>query len=369
MNTNNIPVANPRLQYLAHKNEIDQAISKALEGGMYILGSMVSEFEQAFAQYLGCSYCVGVNSGTDALFLAVKALGIQPGEEIITVSHTAVATIAAIEMAGVVPVLADIDPHTRCINPAAIPALITEKTKAILPVHLFGQPAPMNDIMPIARQFNLYVIEDCAQAHGATIDGKKVGTFGDVACFSFYPTKNLGAIGDGGAVMTNSAEIADRLNWLRQYGWKERYISHFAGVNSRLDEIQAAILQVKLRYLDQDNQLRMKHARQYMHALAGSQYKLPQLIDSSMHVMHLFVIEHEKRDDLQKYLNGWGIGTAIHYPMAVHQQPAYLGRLKGCQSLPVTEALVTRILSLPMYPELQEDQIEFICQKLLAWKA
>ncbi len=367
MDASFIPAANPAAQYHSHQAEIQHAILDALEGGQYILGKTVCAFEEAFAQYLGLKECIGVNSGTDALILALKALDIRPGDEVITVSHTAVATVAAVELAGATPVLADVDPITRCIDPDRIPALISERTKAIIPVHLYGQPANMAEIMPIARQNNLWVIEDCAQAHGAEINGQKVGTFGDLACFSFYPTKNLSAIGDGGAVATNSFEIAERLRWIREYGWKERYISHLPGMNTRLDEIQAAILGVKLQYLDADNQRRIELAQQYRQELSGSGVALPEPVAGTKHVMHLFVIEHEQRQGLRQYLAEAGIGTGIHYPQAVHQQPAYLERLQGWQSLPVTERLVGRVLSLPMYPELKPFQVTHICQLIKTW--
>jgi len=378
MDASFIAFASPLAQYHSHQAEIRKALDEALDGGQYILGKTVRAFEEAFAGYLGLKHCVGVNSGTDALVLALKALGIGAGDEVITVSHTAVATVAAIELAGATPVLADIDPLSRCIDPACIPALISEKTKAIIPVHLYGQPADMHAIMQIAREHGLLVIEDCAQAHGAHFDGKKVGTFGDVACFSFYPTKNLGAIGDGGAVATNSDEAADRLRWLREYGWKERYISHMAGVNSRLDELQAAILSVKLKYLDEDNARRIALAEQYRSELAGTEIGLPLKIAGTQSVYHLFVIEHAfppkecgtfVRDALKVHLFEAGIGTGIHYPQAIHQQPAYMQRLKGWDGLPVTEQLVERILSLPMYPELQPEKVSRVCDEIKKWIA
>jgi len=227
----------------------------------------------------------------------------------------------------------------------------------------------MHAIMQIARVHGLLVIEDCAQAHGALVNGKKVGTFGDVACFSFYPTKNLGAIGDGGAVATNSDEVADRLCWLREYGWKERYISHMAGVNSRLDELQAAILSVKLKYLDKDNARRIALAERYYDELSGTEIGLPLKIAGTQSVYHLFVIEHALRDALKVHLFEAGIGTGIHYPQAIHQQPAYQHRLKGWDRLPVTEQLVGRILSLPMYPELQPEQVSRVCDEIKKWIA
>ena len=360
-----IPVANPKAQYLSYKKEIDQAIQAVLDGGRYILGSAVRDFEAAFAEYIGVDHCVGVNNGTDAITLAVKALGLKGEDEVITVSHSAVATVAAVELAGAKAVVADIDPKTRCIDPTRIPQLITENTKAIMPVHLYGQPAPMDEILAIAKAHNLFVIEDCAQAHGAKIGNQKVGTFGDIACFSFYPTKNLGAIGDGGAILTNANELADRVRWLREYGWKQHYISDLAGMNTRLDELQAAILKVKLAHLDSDNQRRRDLANRYISKLSGSSIGLPVMIEGTTHVMHLFVIEHTQRQALKTYLEQAGVGTAIHYPMAIHQQPAYQGRLRGCDVLPETEKLISRILTLPMYPELGEDQVDFVCDRIL----
>ncbi len=364
-----IPVANPRQQYLSHKKEIEDAIQQVLSGGRYILGEAVRNFERNFAAYLGVNHCIGVGNGTDAISIAIRSLGIGKGDEVITVSLTAVATVAAIEMAGAVPVLADINPNDRTIDPSCIISLINERTKAILPVHLYGQPADMETIVSIAKKFQLHVIEDCAQAHGAAINGKKVGSFGDIACFSFYPTKNLGAIGDGGAIATNSEELARQVQYLREYGWKERYISEFPGVNSRLDELQAAILSVKLAHLEADNLKRMELARQYIQALDGCSFKLPLIKSNSTHAMHLFVIEHDNREVLKKYLEAEQIGTAIHYPQAVHQQPAYLGRLKGAADLPITEKIVPRLLSLPMYPELHTEQVARICQVLRGWDA
>ncbi len=363
-----IPFANPLAQYQAHQPEIQRAMNDVLDGGRYILGQSVREFEEAFAGYIGTAACIGVNSGTDALILALKALGIGPGDEVITVSHTAVATVAAIELAGATPVLADVDPITRCMDPACLSSLITGRTKAIIPVHLYGQPADMAAILSIARKNHLRVIEDCAQAHGAAIDGKKVGTFGDIGCFSFYPTKNLGAIGDGGAVVTNSLDLADRLSWLREYGWKERYISHFPGMNTRLDELQSAVLKVKLKYLDADNDRRIAIADHYRRDLTGSSLSLPGQVANTRHVMHLFVVEHDRRDLLQQYLSENGIGSGIHYPQAVHQQPAYKDRLTGCQGLPVTERLVGRILSLPVYPELQPGEVKRVCETIKRWQ-
>jgi len=255
------------------------------------------------------------------------------------------------------------------MNPARVSALVSEKTKVILPVHIYGQPALMEEILSLARQHHLKVIEDCAQAHGAEILGQKVGTFGDIGTFSFYPTKNLGALGDGGAVVTNSSELAEYLKALREYGWKERYISAFPGMNSRLDEIQAAILRVKLSHLSKDNARRREIAECYFSAIDGIHIIPPARIEGTLHAMHLFVAECENRNGLQQFLKKEGIGAAIHYPMAIHQQPAYAGRIRGSNNLPQTEKLYRRILSLPMYPELTDEQVERVCSSLKKWSS
>jgi len=364
-----IPVANPRAQYIAYRDEIQAAIERVLEGGHYILGEEEKQFEEEFAAFLGVQHCVGVANGTDAIAIALQAVGVAPGDEVITVSHSAVATTAAIEQVGARPVFADIDPLTRCIDPLKIPPLISSKTKALLPVHIYGQPAPMQEIMEIARRNSLKVIEDCAQAHAAEIEGKKVGSFGNAATFSFYPTKNLGAIGDGGAMVTNEPDVIAKARLLGQYGWKERYISSIAGMNSRLDELQAAILRVKLRYLTENNVRRREIARDYYNAIQEDRIIPPGKIAGTTHAMHLFVIESEERSELQSFLNGYGIGTAIHYPLAIHQQPAYQNRIRGGENLPQTERLYPRILSLPMYPELTGEQIARVCSALKEWSS
>ena len=359
-----IPFANPKAQFIAYEKQILEAVQRVLTSGWYILGEEVRNFEKEFANFIGAKFCIGVANGTDAIALALQAAGIAPGDEVITVSHSAVATTAAIEQIGAIPVFADIDPVTRCMDPDCIEPLISEKTRALLPVHIYGQPAPMDEILAIARKYNLQVIEDCAQAHGAELQGKKVGTFGDAASFSFYPTKNLGAIGDGGAVVTNSSALADNMRSLREYGWKERYISSIPGVNSRLDEIQAAILRVKLRALSQDNDRRRKIAQLYVESIDREKIIPPADIKGALHAMHLFVVECDERDALQKYLKQENIGTAMHYPLAIHQQPAYINRIKGSDILTRTEHLYKRILTLPMYPELTDSQIERICSAL-----
>ncbi len=359
-----IPVANPKAQYLAHAEAIQAAIGRVLESGRYVLGEEVSLFEREFADWLGAEHCVGVSSGTDAIALALRSCGVGPGDEVITVSHTAVATVAAVEQIGAVPVFADIDPVSRCISPAAIPKLVSPLTKAVIVVHVFGQPASMDEIMRVARQYGLAVVEDCAQAHGAAVGDRNVGTIGDVAAFSFYPTKNLGAIGDGGAVVTTNSGIAERCRWLREYGWKERYVSHMAGVNSRLDELQAAILRVKLPYVAADNAKRREIARCYNQALTGVVVTGPAEMPGTVHAMHLYVVETEHRHAFEAFLTERGICTARHYPVAVHRQPAYSGRIRGGDALPVTDRLYGKIVSLPMYPEMQGSHIDRICTAL-----
>jgi len=359
-----IPVANPLAQFAAHEAEIRNAIDRVLKSGWYILGSEVKLFEQEFAAFQGSDFCVSTASGTDAIVVALLASGIKPGDEVITVSHSAVATVAAIEQIGAIPVFSDIDPSTRCLDPRNIAPLVSPKTRAIIPVHIYGQPAPMPEIIAIAAEFALLVIEDCAQAHGAEIDGRKVGTFGDAAAFSFYPTKNLGAIGDGGAVVTSDEKIAANCRYLRQYGWKERYISFFPGVNSRLDELQASILRVKLPSLPANNARRREIARKYCAAIDRTGIVPPPLIANTLHAMHLFVVECANRDNLQQFLTDHGIATARHFPMPIHEQPAYKGRIRGADALPATETLYERIISLPMYPELTDSQVDKVCTTL-----
>jgi dTDP-4-amino-4,6-dideoxygalactose transaminase len=366
-----IPAANPRAQYLSHQTEIDVAIAAALGGNRYILGPQTQAFEQEFAAYLGVRYASGVGSGTEALHVAIRACGLGPGDEIITVAHTAVATVSAIELAGATPVLVDIDPASYTIDPNKIAAAITPRTRAIIPVHLYGAAANLSPIVDLARQHKLKVIEDCAQAHGARYASRDqmVGSVGDVACFSFYPTKNLGAIGDGGLVATNDPVIAENLNLLRQYGWRERYISEIAGWNTRLDELQAAILRVKLRHLDADNEKRRALAAIYDEQLAGI-VTLPIEPANTHHVYHLYVIRHPRRSALMQFLHERGIGTAIHYPVPIHLQPAYRGRLAaGEGSLPETERAAREIVSLPMYPELSADEVRTVAQAIREFAA
>lgn len=362
-----IPVANPLAQFRAREEEIGKAMERVLKSGWYILGNEVRAFEEEFAAFIGVEHCVGVGSGTDAIALALRAMGVAPGDEVITVSHTAVATVAAIEQVGATPVFADIDPLTRCIDPLAIPPLVSDATKAVVVVHVYGQPADMPRIMEIASARNLLVLEDCAQAHGAAIGVRQVGTFGTAAAFSFYPTKNLGALGDGGAVVTSDPHLAATCRALREYGWRERYISAIPGFNSRLDELQAAILSVKLPYLHQDNARRSTIAKQYGRAIRASSITPPPTIAGTLHAMHLYVLECARRDELAAFLATEGVCTARHYPVPIHKQAAYTGRIRGANDLPFTERLYERILSLPMYPELSDEMVAVVCNALRKW--
>jgi dTDP-4-amino-4,6-dideoxygalactose transaminase len=359
-----IPQANPRAQYDSHRAEIDQAISRVLDKGRYILGEEAATFEREFADYIGVRASIGVGSGTEALHLALRACGVGPGDEVITVSHTAVATVSAIELCGATPVLVDIDPRSFTLDPNQLEAAITPRTQVVIPVHLYGQSADLEPILSIARKHNVRMIEDCAQSHGALYRSRRTGAWGDMACFSFYPTKNLGAIGDGGLVATNDPQLAENARLLREYGWRERYVSDIGGWNTRLDELQAAILRVKLRTLDADNARRRHLAALYDELLTASSVALPQAMSYGEHVYHLYVVRSARRDELQAFLKERGVGTLIHYPMPIHLQPAYRGRLGDVGSLPETERAAKEILSLPMFPELSEGQVRQVAEAI-----
>lgn len=348
-------------EYNFLKKEIDGAIGKVLKSGWFILGEEVSGFEEDFAQFCQIKHAVGVASGTDALHLALLAAGIGPGDEVITVSHTFIATALAISFVGAKPVFVDINPETYNIDCAKIEAKITPKTKAILPVHLYGNPAEMDSVLKIARKHKLLVVEDACQAHGAEYKGQKIGTFGDLACFSFYPVKNLGAYGDGGAVVTADPELAHKLRLLRNYGEIKKYDHAVKGVNSRLDELQAAILRVKLAYLEKWNKLRQKNASYYTRLFAGLRgIILPRATNGGKHVYHQYVIRVKNRDRLQNYLKSCQITTLIHYPIPVHLQKACreLGYKTG--DLPQTELVASEVLSLPMFPLLETQEIKYV---------
>ena len=354
-----INCANPKAQYLSQKDAINSAILDVLQSGGYILGEEVRLFEEEFAAYNGVNYAVGVGSGTEALHIALRALDVSHGDEVITTAHTAVATASAIALSGAKPVFVDIEPEFFTIDPNLIETAITPRTKAIIPVHIYGQPCDISAILEIASRHGVKVIEDCAQAHGAEYKGKRVSSMGHIGCFSFYPTKNLGAIGDGGALVTNDDQLAKKLRLLREYGWEERYISSTEGWNSRLDEMQAAILRVKLKKLDADNICRQQHAYKYDKALKKMPLELPGVRNGSTHVFHLFVIKTDQRDELKAHLQKREVNTTIQYPVPIHRQKYYQA-IVGDISLPVTEQVADAILSLPMYPELTESEQQIV---------
>ena len=369
-----IPQTDPRAAYLARKAEIDAAAARVLDSGWYILGKEVAAFEAEFAAYIGVAHAVGVANGTDALALALRALGIGPADAVATVSHTAVATVAAIEMVGATPVLVDIEEDCFTIDPAEFERTVAGRPpdapiRAVIPVHLYGQAADIGAIAAIARRHGIGVVEDCAQAHGALLGDRRLGSFGDVAAFSLYPTKNLGALGDGGVVATADAAIAARLAALRQYGWRERYVSDFVGVNSRLDELQAAILRIRLAHLDDDNNRRRAIAGIYDDELARcGGLGLPTRRAGASHVFHQYVIRCADRDGLQRHLRGAGIGSNVHYPVPVHLQPAYRGRLAtGPSGLSRSAHAADTVLSLPMYAQMSDDQAREVCREIREW--
>jgi dTDP-4-amino-4,6-dideoxygalactose transaminase len=356
-----IPQCDLAASYAAHRAAIDAAVRRVLESGWYILGKEVAAFEAAFAAYVGAAHGVGVANGTDALALALRAVGVGPGDLVATVSHTAVATVAAVEIVGARPLLVDIEPDTFTMDPASLERALRQapgRVAAILPVHLYGQAADVAAIADLAHRHGAALVEDCAQAHGARLDGRRLGTFGAAACFSLYPTKNLGALGDGGIVTTSDPAVAKSLRELREYGWRERYVSHVAGVNSRLDELQAAILAAKLPALDAENARRAAIAARYDAGLAGKGLVLPARRPGASHVFHQYVVRSPERDALRERLKAAGIGTNVHYPVPVHLQPAYRGRaLIAPGGLPASEAASREVLSLPMYPQLADADV------------
>lgn len=360
-------VSYPVAQYSCLKNEILAAIKHVCESNHYILGPEVEAFENEFSNYNNVKYCIGVGSGTDALIFAMRALGIGRGDEVITVSHTALATVAAIIATGATPVLIDIEENFYTMDPNKIESVITEKTKAIIPVHLYGQPCDMQPILAIAEKYKLKVIEDCAQATGAEYHKQKIGTFGDVGCFSFYPTKNLGGIGDGGAIITNSESVAEKVAALRQYGWDKNRVAQATSTVSRLDELQAAILRVKLKYLDQQNSNRREIANTYNKLFSDSVIQTPSVRKQVLHAYHLYVIRTNRRAQLQKILKEHGINTVIHYKEAVHHHPAYQHLVRIPEKLQITEAILSEIVSLPIYPELTLSIVERIATLITAY--
>ena len=356
-----IPYIDLKAQYRSIKPEIDAAVLKVLESSEFVLGSEVASFEEEFAGCCGARHAVGVNSGTSALHLALLAAGVGPGDEVISVPFTFVATTAAIRYTGAKPVFVDIDPKTYNLNPREIEAKITERTRAILPVHLYGQPADMDPILAVAGKHNLIVIEDAAQAHGAEYKGRRVGSIGDLGCFSFYPGKNLGAYGEGGMVVTGNPEYLRVIRMLRDWGQDRKYHHVMQAYNYRMEALQGAILRVKLRYLESWTEARRAHAELYNHLLAGGGVSIPRAMDYARHVYHVYAVRTGERDSLIQALQSDGIHTGIHYPIPVHQLPAYAGIGRSAGTLRNSEQAAAEVLSLPMYAELTDAQIQSIC--------
>ncbi|MCS6860811.1 MAG: DegT/DnrJ/EryC1/StrS family aminotransferase [Abditibacteriales bacterium] len=361
----NVPFIDLKAQHQTIAAEVDEAMRRVVADADFILGKDVERFEEEFARYCEAKYAVGVDSGISALELALRAFGIGEGDEVITVSHTFIASVSAISFTGARPVFVDVDPKTYTMDVTQVEAALTPRTKAILPVHLYGQPADMDAILAIARKHHLVVIEDACQAHGARYKGRRVGALGDAGCFSFYPGKNLGAYGDGGMLVTNNAAVAEKVRMLRNYGQREKYHHVFLAYNRRLDTLQAAVLRVKLRHLDDWNAARQRAARWYDEWLkAVDSVITPYAAADRTHVYHLYVIQHPRRDALLSALREQGIAAGLHYPTPVHLQPCYesLGVPRG--ALPVTESLAPRIISLPMFAEITSKQVEFVCQQI-----
>jgi dTDP-4-amino-4,6-dideoxygalactose transaminase len=358
----------PGAFYAEHRSEIATALMRVLDSGRYILGDEVRCFEQEFAEHFGFPSAVGVANGTDAIALALRALGVGPGDGVATVSHTAVATVAAIEMTGARPILVDINADTYTMSPLSLARTIESAhrpVKAVIAVHLYGHPADMPDILAVAQKHGAVVVEDCSQAHGAMLNGKPAGSMGDIGTFSFYPTKNLGAIGDAGLVVSNNPELIRNVRMMREYGWQRRYISEVTGVNSRLDEIQAAVLRARLPFLNADNERRRSIAAAYTEGLTDTGLTLPIAGKLAYHVYHQYVVGCDERDHVQHLLKRQGICTNIHYPVPVHHQPAYASRCSiDPNGLGTTERVAAGILSLPMYPELSDLDVAAVIHAL-----
>jgi dTDP-4-amino-4,6-dideoxygalactose transaminase len=359
-----IPYLNLKAQYQSIKPEIDAAIAKVLESCQFVLGPEVAEFEKEFAIYCGTAQCIAVNSGTSALHLALLAAGVGPGDEVLTVPFTFVASVAAVLYAGARPVLVDIDRRSFTMDPAAIEGAITPRTKAILPVHLYGQPADMDPIMEVARRHGLVVIEDAAQAHGAQYKGRPVGSIGQMACFSFYPGKNLGAYGEGGAITTSNVEYAQKIRMLRDWGQDRKYHHALRGYNYRMEGFQGAILGVKLRHLETWTEARRKVVSLYNNLLADCTVETPAEMPWARHVYHVYTLRAEDRDSLHADLLSAGIQTGIHYPIPVHLQPAYADLGYGKGAFPQSEAAAKQVLSLPLYPELSSQSAKEVAENV-----
>jgi dTDP-4-amino-4,6-dideoxygalactose transaminase len=359
-----VPLVDLQAQYRSIKNEIDQAIASVISDAGFVGGKYVKQFEEEFAAFCVAKHCVGVGNGTDALFIALRSLGVGKSDEVITAANSFIATSEAITMAGAKVVFVDCDPRTYNIDTEKISSAITSRTKAIIPVHLYGQPADLPALQTIAKEFGLFLIEDAAQAHGAEFDGKRVGSFGDVACFSFYPGKNLGAYGDGGAIVTNNEELAMKCRMIGNHGRVKKYDHEFEGVNSRLDGLQAAILSVKLKHLEEWTNKRREIAKIYGDLLKNSEVMTPVEAPGLKHIYHLYVVRIPQRDAVQDALKTKGIDTGIHYPIPLPHLQAYQYLGHTSDDFPVTTQYSREILSLPMYPELSKVQIEYVCDQL-----
>lgn len=360
----NVPFLNLIAQYQSIESELVPAVNRALASGHYILGPNVAAIEQEVAAFTGTKFGIGVNSGSDALTLALKALDIGPGDEVITTPFTYIAPAESIYQLGARIVFADINPKTFEIDPADVARKITPRTKAIIPVHLFGQAAPLDEIIALAEPRGIQIVEDCAQAIGAKYNGKSVGSIGRLGCFSFYPTKNLGADGDGGMIVTNDEGLAKKLKMLRVHGIEKRYYHDLHGFNSRLDELQAAVLRVKLPHLNDWNGRRAQIASRYTKGLEGLPLTTPTVAAGNTHVFHVYAILSEQRDSLQTFLTENGIATLIYYPLPLHLQKVYEGMGYKLGDFPVAEEISTKILPLPMYPELTDEQVDYIIAKI-----
>ena len=355
-----IPLVDLQAQYQAIKPEILTACEDVLENMRLFLGPQLQAFENEFAAYCGCKYGIGLSNGTDALTLALRACDVGPGDEVITVANTFIATVEAIATVGATPVFVDIDPDTYTMDCRQLDSALTSRTCAIIPVHLYGHPVDMQSVLDFAHLHGLRVIEDASQAHGATYRGQRVGSIGDVGCFSLYYSKNLGAYGEAGICVTNDSKLAENIRLLRDHGSRIRYLHEVSGVNARLDELQAAILRVKLRYLDQWNALRQAHARVYTKGLQDVVEAVPLVQSWGTHVYYAYVVQVQKRDHFRQILEQGGVATGIHYPIPIHLQPACAHYEYTQGMLPITEAVAKRIVSLPMYPELTEEQIQVV---------
>ena len=369
MTPSNVPFLNLGAATAELSEELDAAVKRVVHSGWYVLGGEVERFEQEFADYVGARYCVGVANGLDALHLTLRAMGIGPGDEVIVPANTYIATWLAVTNCGAEPVPVEPDPYTYNINPLAIEAAITPRTKALLPVHLYGQPADMNEILAIAARHKLLVLEDAAQAHGSRVGNQRVGSIGDATAWSFYPSKNLGALGDGGAVTTDHEEIADALRVLRNYGSRVKYLNERIGYNSRLDEIQAAVLSTKLAHLDSWNFRRSALAARYLEGLKDTSLILPTVISGVDPVWHVFVVRSQQRDALRTHLSAHGVDSVIHYPIPPHRQAAYADTALAALHLPISELLHEQVVSLPIGPQLSASAVDIVIDAVEAFDA